>query len=186
VTVSIREIPVEKEYIAIPRESQYVFLKAKLKNTTPSLLLSGPLSIFFDGSFVNMSLLPLFRQGEILDLAMGIDEGVKIERVPYEDESMKKGLFKKKTELPSGYTIKVKNLKQSVFNVTVMDLVPVSKSKEVKVDAQVINPKPDAMDVETGILTWKLSLKPGEAKEIKVKYVITHPENNTLSEYSGE
>jgi uncharacterized protein (TIGR02231 family) len=130
--------------------------------------------------------LPLFSQGETLDLAMGIDEGVKIERVPYEDESTKKGLFKKKTELPSGYTIKIKNLKQSVFNVTILDQVPVSKSKEVKVNIQVINPNSEAMDEEKGILTWKLSLKPGETKEIKIKYVIIHPENNTLSEYDGE
>jgi len=156
VTISLLDVPAEKEYIVFPSASSTIFLKAKIKNTGQSILLPGPLSVFFDGMFINTSQLSLLHQDETLDLPMGIDESVKVERIPFEDESMKKGLFKKKTELPSGFVIKLKNLKQIPIQVKVSECIPVSKNKKVKVEVPVMNPKPDSFDTEKGFLSWNI------------------------------
>lgn len=186
VSIDFREIPAGKEYIAIPRQSQYVYLQTKLKNTGETFLIPGPLNLFFDGTLVNTSDLKLLQQGEDLDLPLGVEEAVNIEWHPFKDEVKQKGLLKKKNEFVSGYTIKLKNRKQMPLQLTVFDLVPVSKNKKVKVEIPVLMPKPDSNDLEKGILSWKLLLNPGEVREIKVKYVVTHPDEFILHEFDSD
>ena len=42
----------EFEHFAVPGKVESVFMKAKLKNTSEYLILSGPTSIFVDNNFV--------------------------------------------------------------------------------------------------------------------------------------
>ena len=186
VTVAIARVPVEKEHIAVPLREQHVFLKAKVKNTSETPLLPGPVNLFFDGDFVNTSRLAFINPDQAFDVLLGIDKAIQVERSLLEKESKIKGLFKRKTNIPLGYKITVKNLKRTGIDVVLRDRIPVSKSSKVKVSVEEIHPKPGKQEEQHGFLTWRLQLKPGETKSVTVKYLVSHPKDAILEEWHGE
>lgn len=52
VTVALIDLFPELSYTCVPRLSPYSFLRAKVKNTSPYTLLSGPANIFLDNNFI--------------------------------------------------------------------------------------------------------------------------------------
>jgi hypothetical protein len=188
VTAAIVRVPVEKEHIALPLHTQHVFLKVKVKNSSDTPLLAGPINLFFNGNFVNTARLGYKNPNQSFELPLGIDKAIEVERTLLEKESTIKGFFKRKTEIPLGYKITVKNLKRSRVNVVLRDQIPVSKSQKVKVLIEKIDPKPEKQEEERqhGFITWRLVLKPGEKKVITVKYVIRHPKDAILEKWQGE
>ncbi|MCP5050932.1 MAG: mucoidy inhibitor MuiA family protein, partial [bacterium] len=188
VTVANAEVKVDRDYIAIPFLSSNTFVETKVENTLDSPLRAGPISVFLDGSFVNTSYIRFLNPGESFDVPLGIDKGILVERKPVGDESEIRGFFKKKSRIPLGYKITVKNLKHTQVSVKLRDLIPVSRGRKVKVRVIQMNPdpeKPGKIDKDKGFLTWRLRLKPGEEKVITVKYLITHPKGTSLQEISG-
>jgi hypothetical protein len=105
-----------------------------------------------------------------------------------EEKSTIRGFFKRKTEIPLGYKLTVRNLKRNSVNIVRRDQIPVSKNQNVKVLIEEIDPKPEKQEEERqrGFFTWRLVLKPGEKKVITVKYVIRHPKDAVLKEWQGE
>jgi hypothetical protein len=188
VTAAIARVPVEKEHIALPSHSQHVFLRVKVKNSSDTPLLPGSINLFFDGNFVNTARLGYKNPDQSFELPLGIDKAIQVERTLLEKESTIKGFFKRKTEIPLGYKITVKNLKRNSVNVVLRDQIPVSKTQKVKVLVEEIDPKPEKQEEENqhGFLRWRLKLKPGEKKVITVKYVIRHPKDAILEEWQGE
>jgi len=88
--------------------------------------------------------------------------------------------------MPAGYAIKVKNLKEHTVAVTVRDLVPVSKDEKIAINVETISPnvlKPKEEETKKGILSWKLTLAPGEEKTITVKYTVIHPKEIEIQKY---
>jgi hypothetical protein len=188
VTVAIARVPVEKEHIALPLHAEHVFVRVKVKNSSDTPLLAGPINLFFDGDFVNTARLGYKNPDQSFELPLGIDKAIEVERTLLEKESTIKGFFKRKTEIPLGYKITVRNLKRNSVNVVLRDQIPVSKSQKVKVLIEEIDPKPEKQEEENqrGFLTWRLKLKPGEKKVITVKYVIRHSKDAILEEWQGE
>jgi hypothetical protein len=78
------------------------------------------------------------------------------------------------------YEITVKNNKKEKINLQMKDQYPVSKVKEVEVSLQ--DDGQAEVNAETGILSWKLSLNPGEIKKIRFKYEVKYPKDKTLIE----
>jgi hypothetical protein len=77
------------------------------------------------------------------------------------------------------YEITVKNNKKDAIDILVKDQYPISQNKEVEVE---LLEKSDALDnMETGVLTWKLKLAPGEVKKLKVSYSIKYPKDKVLN-----
>ena len=188
VTAAIARLTVETEHIALPLHAQHVFLRVKVKNSSDTPLLAGPINLFFDGNFVNTARLEYKNPDQAFELPLGIDKAIEVERTLLEKESTIKGFFTRKTEIPLGYKITVRNLKRNSVNVVLRDQIPVSKRQNVKVLIEEIDPKPEKQEEETqrGFLTWRLVLKPGETKVITVKYVIRHPKDAVLEEWQGE
>ncbi len=184
VTVFINPVEVKLEHLAIPKLSDFAFLKAKAKNSTKVPLLAGKVDLFYDGAFVNTSHLDFKNPGESFELPVGVDETLRLERKVLEIKSKNKGLFKKKTVRKLGYTIKIKNFKNRPALLTVLDQIPVSHDKKVKVTITSVKP---AAQVEKeikkdGIRKWQMLIQPGAEKLIEVKYIVTSPKNYMIQE----
>jgi hypothetical protein len=176
-----KAVPVEKEYVSVPSCSPHVILKAKVKNTSDAPLLTGNMNLFFEGSYVNTTPITFRNPGESFEIPLGIDKGIKVERKVLKEITKKS----KKSGFPMGYTIEVNNLKQEAVTLVVLDQIPVSKNKKVKVIVAPVSPKVEKATEEEslkGILTWKLYLKPKEKKTIRVKYLIKYPKGSMLEE----
>jgi hypothetical protein len=59
------------------------------------------------------------------------------------------------------------------------DQYPVSQNKEVEVELAESNGA--LVNEETGVLTWKLKLAPGEVKKVRVSYSVKYPKDKTLN-----
>jgi len=193
VTIAIEDVSFQNSFVAVPRLSEYTFLETKVKNITDYPLLPGNVNIFYDGMFVNKSVIPFISTGEEFEMPIGVDEAIKIVRSASDPVSKKKGILKKKINVPQFYKITVRNLRKSAVEVNVLDQIPVSKSKEVKITIKSITPDPlkdqtpgQKKNEEKGLLKWTLKLGPNEEKSIEVQYEVEYPGDAFLEEWNGE
>lgn len=179
VTIATLRLPAEKEFIAYPKLSDKVYLKAELKNTSEYPLMPGRMNVFYGDALVNKSRMRQLNPGESMDVPVGIDEAVTVKRVTRQSASDDKGVIKKKVVRSSQYKIIVENQRQKQAVITVVDQLPVSTSKKILVKSTKITPTPlkDKKLEKDGFLKWKLTLKPGQKKEIHVQYSVEYPGN---------
>ena len=81
-----------------------------------------------------------------------------------------KNLTKTTDKTEKIWQITVKNNKAESVKITVEDQYPISTTDEVKVE--LTESSGAEVDPIEGKLTWKLTLKPGEKKELKFSYTV--------------
>jgi len=183
VSVKVATAVGEKDYYAIPKLSNYVYLRSKITNKTSFPLLAGSASVFFDGAFVSTTRIPLVVPTEDFELYLGIDENFRLKRELAERFVDKTGIMSRKNNISYSYRITVENLRKTEHSITVLDQIPVSQNDDIDVKLQEISPEPQykEKDEELGILRWALKLKPGEKKELSFDYEIKYPAGIVLS-----
>ncbi|MBK7883973.1 MAG: DUF4139 domain-containing protein [Chitinophagaceae bacterium] len=77
------------------------------------------------------------------------------------------------------YEITVKNNKKDPINILLKDQYPISQNKEVEVE--LLESADAAINEEIGVLTWKISIAPGEVKKIRTSYSVKYPKDKTLN-----
>ena len=165
----------------VPKLIQNAFLKAKLKNPFQFPLLTGPIRVFFDQKMVGTTSLneTVLPDGEI-NLSLGIDEGIKIERKLQKKNTDYAGIFSKETKIAYEYVIELTNGKSKEVTIDLNDQFPISRNEKIKVEMEA--PKGgDATVSDEGIISWKITLAPGAKKTIPVKYSIAYPKDVTVT-----
>ena len=76
------------------------------------------------------------------------------------------------------YEILVKNNKVTDVSLLLKDQYPLSNIKEVTVTLE--DGSEAMVNAETGVLTWKLDLKPGESKKVRFSYVVKYPKDQKI------
>ena len=168
-------------YFTIPKLVQNAFLKAKLKNPFQFPLLTGPIGVFFEQKLVGTTSLneTVLPDGEI-NLSLGIDEGIKIERKLQKKNTDYAGIFSKETKVAYEYVIEMTNGKSKEVTIDLNDQFPISRNEKIKVEMEA--PKSgDATINDEGIISWKVTLPPGAKKSIPIKYSISYPKDVTVT-----
>ncbi len=167
-------------HYAVPRMNKATFLV--MKASADGELLPGPLNVYFDGRFVGKTMLGDRRAGEEMNLNLGADREVRVQREVIRDklEETLFGAIERSTVVRNmAYRIVMENLKKKEVHLQVMDSVPVSRSDKVSVKDMKITPQPKEKNYQgrDGVLMWEEVLKPGEKKEIMVEFVVTYPKD---------
>jgi uncharacterized protein (TIGR02231 family) len=168
------------EYLAIPKQLPAAFLTAKVTNSSDFPLLAGAMNVFLDDTFVAASSLRTVMPGEKFDLALGVDDAIAIKHKLNNRFSEDTGLINKGKRVTYDFTLTVQNNKKTFERVVLLDQVPVSRNEKVVVtmlapDAEEIKPDAD------GTLKWTLNLKPGEKRELPLKFSIERPAELTVA-----
>lgn len=123
------------------------------------------------------SLLDTHNAGDTLEISLGNDKGIVVERKKQKEFTSRQSLGGNKTDYRA-YEIIVRNNKQQAVNITVQDQFPVSTDKAISVE----NKKYDGAELEekTQILTWKLALAPKEEKKLGFRYSVKYPKGQVL------
>ena len=168
-------------YFTIPKLVQNAFLKATIKNPFQFPLLPGSIVVFFDQKLVgNASVNEAILPDGKLEISLGIDEGIKIERKLQKKFTDYAGLFSKETKVYYEYAIELTNGKSKEVTLDLNDQFPVSRNEKIKVEVDA--PKGgDATVNEEGIISWKVTLAPGAKKSIPVKFNISYPKELTIN-----
>lgn len=168
------------EYLTVPKRQATAFLTAKVVNGTDLPLLAGAMNVFLDDTFVATSQLRTVMAGEKFDLALGADEGIAVTHKRVQRFTEQTGLTNSGVRVTYEYLITVQNNKRTAERVVVVDQVPLSRNEKVVV--RQLTPTPaDLKPTAEGALKWTLDLKPGEKRELTVKFTVEHAADVNVS-----
>lgn len=162
------------EYATTPKLQTTTFLSARVINTTDFPLLSGAMNVFLDGTFVATSRLDTTMPKEKFELALGADEGIRVEHKRVSKFAEETGMFSKDHKITYEYLITIENNKQTAERIIVSDQVPVSRNEKITVKVQT-PPANEAKPDDEGKLKWTLNLQPGEKRELTIKFTVEYP-----------
>ncbi|WP_377260432.1 DUF4139 domain-containing protein [Phytohabitans kaempferiae] len=163
-TVAVLDLSAELDYVTAPAHSPDAHLRATATNSSAHTLLPGRASVFHDADFVGTTVLETWAPGEEVELALGLDDRIRVERKLTRRTATKAALGSTRRREVE-YRTTVANHTPRPAKVTVLDQIPVSRDEGITVRAFKVDPNPvDRTDL--GVLSWKLELAPGETKEV--------------------
>lgn len=174
VPITSATLKANPEYLTVPKRLATAYLTAKVINTSDFPLLAGAMNVFLDGTFVATSSLRTVMSGEKFDLALGADEGISVKHKRVNKFTEDTGLTNSGKRITYEYLITVQNNKKTTERVIVADQIPLSRNEKIVVKQ--LAPAPGELKpTDEGSLKWTLDLKPGEKRELTVKFTIEHP-----------
>jgi uncharacterized protein (TIGR02231 family) len=172
------DLPASYKYFTVPKMDKDAFLVGQVTGWEDLNMLSGNANIYFEGTYVGESFLDMQNTKDTLDLSLGRDNKVVVERKRLKEYTKKSfiGLSKREEFV---FEISVRNTKKGAVDITVEDQLPVSKNSEIEVE--VVDIAGAEYDKDSGKLLWKLKLEPAETKKITFKYSVKYPKNKTVT-----
>jgi len=174
VPVTSAKLKAEPAYHTTPKQVTTAYLTSKVSNDTEFPLLTGPMNVFLDNTFVATSRLETVMPGEKFDLALGADEGISVQHKRVQKFIEQTGLITKSTRITYEYLITIQNNKRTAERIIVSDQVPLSRNEKIVVRVQA-PPEREVKPDNEGLLKWTLDLKPGEKRELTVRFTVEHP-----------
>ena len=172
------------EYLTVPKRLATAYLTAKVVNSSDFPLLAGAMNVFLDGTFVATSVLRTVMAGEKFDLALGADEGISVKHKRVNKFTEDTGLTNSGKRITYEYLITIQNNKRTAERVIVVDQLPISRNEKVVV-RQVTPTAGELKPTDEGSLKWTLDLKPGEKRELPVKFTIEYPNDVAVTGLEG-
>ncbi|MBK9417705.1 MAG: DUF4139 domain-containing protein [Flavobacteriales bacterium] len=162
------------KHYATPKLEKDAFLYARTTGWEGLNLLPGEANVFFEGTFVGQSFLDLDQPRDTMDISLGRDKGVVVERVKRKASNEKAVIGGSRT-VTIGWDLTVRNTKGTGVDLEVRDQHPMSPQSEIEVK---LTEKGDAVVNENnGMLTWNISLASKETRKLGFAYTVKHPKD---------
>lgn len=152
-------LPAEVDYVTAPVRSDDVFLRATVTNSSEHTLGAGKASLFHGTEFVGVTDLDSLAPGEKVELALGLDDRIRIKR-ELTGRHADKAILGSTARHEGRWRTTVGNYTGSPVNITVIDQAPVSQVPGITV--RDVRTTPSATVDDLGEVTWKLTLAHGE------------------------
>lgn len=172
-----KQMPAIYEYQCVPKLDKTAFLIARVSSWEDYQLISGDINLYFEGTFLGKSYLDVNTTSDTLNLSLGRDPNVVIERKKVKDRSSIQ-LLGNNRKIERSWEINIRNNKRNAVNLVIEDQYPLSNNSDVKVD--LANSGNAKVDENKGLLTWKLRLEPAETKKLEFSYQIKAPSSYSL------
>lgn len=170
-----REILAEHKYSATPKISKDAYLSIFIPEWEKLNLLEGEVSLYFGNSYTGKTAISLANLKDSLEFSMGKDPNIKIQRTLVSQKTTGGGILPNKTGNYE-WSSEIRNTGKMPVRLTVTEPFPISTEKEIKVDlARELSGA--TVDKEKGLLTWELTLQPGEQKKLQFGFSVTYPKN---------
>jgi hypothetical protein len=168
---------------AVPRLSDYVYVRGSLSNPLEIPLLPGPAQVYVEtvpegsntrvSDFVGQDRIDAVAPGESFSMYLGIDQNVKVEHVLARKEVLSKA-SDRNAKVRYQYVITAESFRPGRTELRIADRIPVSTIREVEIDDVEIVPEPDERTDE-GLVDWEMEMGAGERREISMTYVVEYP-----------
>ena len=181
------------EHYCVPALDTTVWLRGRARNTSPWVLLPGRAAVYFGADFVGHADLGTVQTGQELDLHLGPDPGLEVERVSLADVLDPPGLFGSRERHRERWRVRVTNhgglspRPDGRVDVIVHEVLPRSKDERVTVELADASPSPSDAPrwkrerTEKGVLTWQIPVARGAEATIHVETEIAYPEGELLA-----
>ncbi|MCF2529519.1 DUF4139 domain-containing protein [Yinghuangia soli] len=180
VPVCTVEVGLEPQFVCVPSIDESVFGTVHVTNASPHALLAGPADVSVGGEFLTTVPLPTLAPGERQRVGVGVVESVQVARRTHMRESTA-GLGNRTTVLDHRVEIDLANHLSREIAVEVLERVPVSDEKDVRIDEHAAEPA-WAVDDELrdgrlvrGARVWRLRLPANSTRTLVGRYEIRIP-----------
>ena len=172
------DLKADYEHFAAPILNENVFMIATFKDWEQYNLLPGEANVYFEGAFAGKTTIDPYTTKKEMILSLGIDPNITVSRK--QNKNFKHKSFTGSNRiLDRTYELMVKNNKSVPINIKLMDRVPLSQNKEIKVDAiETFNAEYDATK---GLLTWKLQVPSRDSKTESFSFKVRYPKYRKIA-----
>ena len=171
------EIPATYRYTAIPKLEKDAFLLAEMADWSQYSLLEGESNLYFEDGFVGRSILNPAALQDTLQISMGRDRSIVMQREKVDQFSKKRTIGSNITE-SRGYEITLKNNKSQALTLQVKDQIPVPVNSSIEVTTGELSG--GVLDPVTGIVTWEITLAPGGQQKLSLSYEVKYPKSERV------
>ncbi|WP_033293373.1 DUF4139 domain-containing protein [Amycolatopsis jejuensis] len=167
-TLAQLDLTAELDYVTAPAQGEEAYLRAKVVNNAEHPLRAGRAAVFHDAEFVGSTYLELWAPGEERELALGVDDRIRVERKLVRRSASKATLSgQRRREVAYRTTVTNHSPREAV--VTVLDQAPVSRDEAITVRDVHATPEP-AERTELGEFTWRFTTAPGASATAELGY----------------
>ncbi len=165
-------------YYAVPKLDKNAFLLAKITGWEELSLLPGKVNLYNGETYVGKSYLDPSETQDTLSVSLGRDQSIVLERKISKDFS-KNQVVGANRKITKAYDIVVRNPKSETIELVIVDQIPLSRNQSISVSADALSG--GKLDEKTGLVTWKFTLPPKEAKKFTLKYTVKFPKDKRIS-----
>lgn len=178
-TVDIKKESPESDYTynTAPRLSEFAYLVGSLPDWNDLNLVEGEANIYFENRFIGTTFLDPVSSSDTLDISLGKDERIVVQREQLKEFSSK-NFFRNRTRENVQFEISVRNSKSQPITIKVEDQIPISTNEEIKVSVKELSD--GNLDDETGIISWNLTINPGETKRVRFGFELEYPKGRRI------
>ncbi|MCX7728332.1 MAG: mucoidy inhibitor MuiA family protein [Bacteroidia bacterium] len=178
IDVQTQNIDAHYTYYTAPKLSEYAYLLAEISDWEKYNLMSAPLYIFIENSYIGESEINADITKDTLQLSLGIDKNISVKRQLVKKLNEKKIIGNNRKET-RGYEITIKNKKKNTIEIVIEDQIPLSTLQEIEVE--MLENSNAIYDKNTGKLTWKFNMNPDEERKIIFKYSVKYPKDKNIN-----
>lgn len=178
IEINTYKIPATYEYFAAPLLNENVYLTASFKDWEQHQLLPGEANIYFEGTYAGKTVIDPYTTKKEMILSLGIENNITVTR--QQDRDFKSKPFVGNNRIVDRkYLLNVKNNKTTPINLKLVDRIPKSQNKEIKVDDLLFD---DAnYNENTGVLTWDIELQAKSTKEKTFSFQVKYPKGRHIA-----
>jgi len=177
VEVKKYDLPAMYRYQATPKLKQDAFLMADITDWESLDLLPGQVNIYYAGAYVGKSYITAQSTTDTISFSLGMDKKIAVKRERVKELCSTKWIGTNKTQTFT-YSVTIRNSRADSLKMEVFDQVPVTTDKDIQIT--VSDNGGAKQNNDTGKLTWRLSLAPGEAKKLTFSYSVKYPKDKIV------
>ncbi len=173
VTVGVLNLKPDMTLVAAPKLEAACYRRAKTRNTTAYTLLPGAAQLFEGDDYLGATRFDFTAPNQEMELFLGVDDRVKVERELTQRE-VDKNFLGDKRRIRYGYKIKLSNTRATPASVLVRDQLPVSRDEQIRVKLDSTEPRP-INHSDLNLLEWALTVPASGTLEVRYEFTAEAP-----------
>ncbi|MGL5387657.1 MAG: mucoidy inhibitor MuiA family protein [Serratia sp. (in: enterobacteria)] len=180
-SVTIKDVEVQGDYryVVVPKIEPDAFLQVQLKDWEKLNLLPGKSSIFFEGSFVGQGYINIAEAKETLDLSLGRDKKIIVNRENEKQLTSKAEFFGNSVSQQYSFATSIKNTRKEPIKLVVMEQMPLSRDSAITIDG--LKYDGASYDKDTGNVQWAVDLPANQTQKFTLSYTVKYPKDKRVS-----
>ena len=171
------ELPASYTYQSTPKIDKDAFLIAQVTDWEKLNLLEGEANVYFENTFIGKSIMNVTQQNDTLSFSLGRDKRIMIQRTKENEYTSRKFMGSNQTQ-SIAWKLSIRNTRPEPVTLTLYDQLPVSRNNNITVTAEEISG--GSLDEAKGIITWQITLQPGEQRDLALRYKVKYPKGRNL------
>lgn len=181
VTLENQTLDAKLQLSSVPRLDPRAILTTEATYSGQAPLIPGSIALYRDGNFIGNSQLAELKTGELIKLAFGEDDRVKIRFQPTPEKTTQPGLLSSRKRLDYSYQVTIQNQHADTRSIKLYDMIPVANNSDISVTLTGDIPSSKDVDNKKGVNTWVRELAAGAKVELNYGYSISYPQDQSLS-----